>query len=144
MGDLDAELAAWARPEDMAAPRPSLALPPGQPAADLLGLAAAALAAASTALAAAGRPLPGALLAAEALYAAAQAAPGCYVDALPAVASSLVIALGRLPGSRQRLSSQVILTGAWCTLCTLFTVRQQYFQHVGVQPTMQQAISQTS
>ena len=91
MGDLDAELAAWARPEDMAEPRPSLALLPGQPGADLLGLAAAALAAASTALAAAGRPLPGALPAAEALYAAARAAPGSYVDALPAVPSSLVI-----------------------------------------------------
>ena len=114
MGDLGAELAAWARPEDMAEPRPSLAIAPGQPAADLLGLSAAALAAASVALAAAGRPLAGALAAAEALYSAAQAAPGSYVDALPAVTSSLVGFPACHVESRHR---SLLMTGAKCKTC---------------------------
>ncbi len=90
MGDLGVEMAEWARPEDMAQPRPSAALAPGQPGADLLALSAAALAAASAALAAAGRPLAAALPVAQALFAAAQAAPGSYVDAVPPVTSQQV------------------------------------------------------
>ncbi|KAK9842240.1 hypothetical protein WJX81_002174 [Elliptochloris bilobata] len=111
VGDMDAELAAWARPEDMAEPRPSLAIAPGQPAADLLGLSAAALAAASVALAAAGRPLVDALPAAEALYRAAQAAPGSYVDAVPAIPSRMLY-----PSTSWR--DDMALAGAWLGLAT--------------------------